>query len=324
MTRRSQLALVIVALLLFGGLLVLVPALLYPPLSSGDLRGVTDPRARIELQQAQSKLANDARTGVLQAIGGLLVALGAVATWRQVRISREGQITDRFTRAVDQLGSDDLNIRVGGIYACERIARNSAEDREHIQFLLCAFVRNSVPWAVGGEQAPVHPTPTVDEQLPWMRVRAFDVQAAMGVIGRRGNGVPQPVLYLSRVDLRSVALRDANLSRSTFRYSNLARSVLIGARLEASDLTGADLRRARLDGARLTRSTLTRAHLDGANLSGADLTGADLSGADLSGADLTGADLSGVELRGVRADAATVWPADVDRERLDARGVLTA
>ena len=306
MTGRLRMTVVVVvglASLVFCGLLLLVPTLLYPPLSPSDLRGVTDPRARIELQQARAKLANDARTVVLQGMGGLLVAAGAAATWRQVQISREGQITDRFTRAVDQLGSANVHVRVGGIYALERISRNSAGDREHIQFLLCAFVRNSVPWAVGSEQAPEHPTPVVDERLPWMRVRAFDVQAAMGVLGRRPVDGRQPVLYLSRVDLRSMALRNANLIGTKFRYSNLARSVLIDARLESTDFTGADLRRSHLEGARLTNSILRNAHLEGTNLSGAVLDGAVLTG--------------------TRADSATVWPDGFDQNRLDALGVVT-
>jgi hypothetical protein len=42
--------------------------------------------------------------------------------------ARQGQFADRFTRAIDQLGSADgngapqLEIRLGGIYALERVA----------------------------------------------------------------------------------------------------------------------------------------------------------------------------------------------------------
>ncbi|WP_157408292.1 pentapeptide repeat-containing protein [Actinoplanes sp. N902-109] len=268
--------------------LTLVPALLYPPLSQRDLRGVTDPRARIELQQAQSKLATEARAAVLQAIAGLLVAVGAAATWRQVRISREGQLTDRFGRAVEQLGSANPNVRVGGIYALERISRNSPDDRHHIQYLLSSFVRQQASLAATTGAAPV------DTALPWMRVRAPDVQAAMGVLGRRPPDRRQPVLYLSRMDLRSVALNDANLTGAKLRHANLARAVLIGARLDAADLTGADLR---------------SAHLEGASLTGADLTGALLDGAVLLRA---------------RADPATRWPAGYDPDRLGKLGVIVA
>lgn len=55
--------------------------------------------------------------------GGLLLA-GAYLTWRQLQVNREGQITERYTRGVEQLGSDNRGVRVGGIYALERIAKD--------------------------------------------------------------------------------------------------------------------------------------------------------------------------------------------------------
>jgi hypothetical protein len=58
-------------------------------------------------------------------VGGLFIALGAVLTARTYYLNREGQITERYTRAIDQLGSTSLSVRLGGIYALERIARDS-------------------------------------------------------------------------------------------------------------------------------------------------------------------------------------------------------
>ena len=89
-----------------------------------------------ELAQAR----NDVRTTLLQGFGGMVLLLGAYLTWRQTQLSRaasreelqltrEGQLTDRFTRAVDQLGSKDVAVRVGGIYALGRIADESITDR---------------------------------------------------------------------------------------------------------------------------------------------------------------------------------------------------
>jgi hypothetical protein len=148
-----------------GGLLIillvsiiLIPQWLYPRLGVADLRAVATAQARIQLQQAQSQLANDARSSVLQGLAGLLVVAGALATWRQVHISREGQITDQFTRAIDQLGSGNLDVRIGGIYALERIAKNSLDDRSTIQYVLAAFVRHHASWPVGAPDGPEHPT----------------------------------------------------------------------------------------------------------------------------------------------------------------------
>src|SRR5215213_4937552 len=59
----------------------------------------------------------------------------------ELSITREGQITERFTRAIDQLGSDELEIRLGGIYALERIARDSEQEHWPIMEVLTAYVR---------------------------------------------------------------------------------------------------------------------------------------------------------------------------------------
>lgn len=56
---------------------------------------------------------NNVRTTLVQAVAGAVVLFGAYATWRQLRVNqdglnatREGHITDRFSRAVDQQGVD--------------------------------------------------------------------------------------------------------------------------------------------------------------------------------------------------------------------------
>ena len=75
------------------GFVIVVPHLLYPPLSAAGLRGVASARARIQLQQAQSQLANNARSALLQGLAGFVIVAGAAATWWQVHISRHGQLT---------------------------------------------------------------------------------------------------------------------------------------------------------------------------------------------------------------------------------------
>ena len=64
----------------------------------------------------------------------------------QVAISEQGQITERFTRAVDQLGSERPDVRLGGIYALERIANDSPPDQSTIGEVLTAYIRQRSPW----------------------------------------------------------------------------------------------------------------------------------------------------------------------------------
>jgi hypothetical protein len=288
--------------------LVVIPLLLPPPLSPADLQEVAGAEKRIELQQAQARLETDAGASLLQSllqsIGGVLLVIGVVATWRQVQVSREGQITERFSRAIDHLGSDKPDVRLGGIYTLERIAKDSPADRGTVATVLSAFIRSHAPWLVGAPDGPEHPSPTVDARLPWLQHRAPDVDVAMSVLGQRRDEL-QP--YLSRVDLRSAYLLGAQLPNTAIRHSNLAGAVLAGANLEGSDLEDTDLRQAWLRQARLTG-----ANLRGAYLQNAELREADLQDADLRGANLRSADLRGVNLQGARLEGADLTNAKID------------
>jgi hypothetical protein len=104
-----------------------VPQRLYPSLSNADLAGLS-PADWAARREGRDKLQNDARTTLLQSLAALHVlsgaGIGAAVTLRQVRIGREqlavaqqGQLTERFARAIDQLGSTTLDVRLGGIYA---------------------------------------------------------------------------------------------------------------------------------------------------------------------------------------------------------------
>jgi hypothetical protein len=222
-----------------------------------------------------------------QILAGTALLSGIYFTWRTLQVNREGQITDRFTRAIDQLGKTDdkgnilLEIRLGGIYALERIARESEEDHWPIMEVLTAYVRQHAPSRpFEGPQGEVDAAvekpendsgeskrksePIIDVPTP-----DPDIQAIMTVLRRR--------------------------SRS-FRHGEPER-----LNLSATDLTGADLQEA----------DLTFADLTGANLTGANLAGADLAGAYLTGAYLTGADLVQAQLEGAYGDENTQLPPDL-------------
>ncbi|WP_179851862.1 hypothetical protein [Streptomyces sp. Ag109_G2-15] len=53
----------------------------------------------------RAKAVNDIRTTLLQGLAGVALLIGAYFTWRQLDVSRQGQITQRFTAAVEQLAA---------------------------------------------------------------------------------------------------------------------------------------------------------------------------------------------------------------------------
>ncbi|MBT2365822.1 pentapeptide repeat-containing protein [Streptomyces sp. ISL-10] len=291
------------ALLLVLVAVIWLPGVVHPALTSQDLTRVKNPEKRIELQQAQSQVQSNLRSQLLQCLGGFVVVAGAAVGWRQLRIAHEGQITERISRGIEHLGSDTVDVRLGGIYALERVAKDSSADRQTLTFILCAFVRGHAPWQAGTPDGSQHPMPTVDSQLSWLDHRAPDVWAALRVLGRRPTQPDERPLFLARVDLRRAALAGARLEGANLRHSNLAGAWMPSTNLDRSVLKNADLGQANLQEARLAHADLRRAHLRGADLRKAVLRGADLRGADLSGAQLAGADLTGV-----RTDDTTVWP----------------
>jgi hypothetical protein len=299
-------AVVALALVALFGSLILLPDYLV----KHDLQPSTQLRPG-ELVRAK----NDVRSTLLQGIGGLILIIGSIAAWRQLQLGREqlhasreqmrhtlelssqqlkiseqGQVTERFTRAIEQLASDKLDIRIGGIYGLERLAADSAVDTGIITEILLGLVHRRSPWTPHRQAAGVESIENLRslDDLRTLWIRAGDVADAVRVIGRLPTitGV-RPSRYLGSLDLRRANLRNADLAGAYLGRSNLARAEFQGANLH---------------GANLRFATLVRAEFEGASLEGAILMGVDLRGAELEGA----------VLRGAIASSETRWPDGFD------------
>jgi hypothetical protein len=167
----------------------------------------------------------------------------------QLRLTRRGQITERFTRAIDQLGSESLEIRLGGIYSLERTAREDRDYHWPIMEALTTYVRT---------HAPRKPEEDVKEITP----PEPEIQAILTVISRRSaahEDVEYGPIDLSGTDLQQTHLEGANLREARLEGADLRGAYLWGADLEDADLSEADL----ID-ADASWEWLSAAHLEGA------------------------------------------------------------
>jgi hypothetical protein len=57
------------------------------------------------------------------------------------RDATERRITELYAKAADQLGSDQAPVRLAGLYALERLAHSTAEHRQAIVDVICAYLR---------------------------------------------------------------------------------------------------------------------------------------------------------------------------------------
>lgn len=245
------------------------------------------------------KAENDLRTTGVQLLAGFVLVVGSYFTARTLRQNRESQITERFTRAIDQLGNANLDVRVGGIFALERIAKDSPVDRAAIAEVLTAFLRGHSPRGDGGAAETASPAETARPPA--------DIQAAVTVTGRRVwfSGEDE-ALFLAGVELRGADLRYAHLDGAFLDDSDLAAANLRGASLQGVNAFGAVFTRAVLIDARLDGAFLRAADLEGANLRDAKLPRANLAGARLVRATLSGTDLESADLQKARLDSASL------------------
>ena len=187
------------------------------------------------------------------------------AAERTTNAAEQGLITDRINTAVTGLGVEktvkqtapdgkitentdaNIEVRLGAVYALERISQDSDRDHMQIMEILCAYIRTNAPW---------DPETSMSSKEP----RA-DIQAALTVIGRRApdkialerhKGF---VLDLRDADLRGADLRDGDFAQAGFFRSNFQLAVLIRTNLKGANLWRANLSYARLFKTRFDANT---------------------------------------------------------------------
>jgi hypothetical protein len=284
---------------------------------------------------------------LLTLAAGLSVAGVALARhFAQTDADRQRRITESFSKAVEQLGSDKLEVRLGAIYSLERISKESPNDYWTVMESLTAFVRERslrteaerasqdfeqrirqrayFLWLDGGRSEMDDPDSNWDLAFRLEHSPPTDISAALTVIGRRNARDRSRErknnwrLDLRNAVLKGVTLEDTHLERALFVDAHLE-----GAWLSRIQLEGAFLFRVHLQGAKLMGANLNGARLYSAHLEGADLSGAQFKEAWLSGAHLAGARLHNVDFRGAfrLADAIGLMDAYGDEETLLPAGV---
>ncbi len=248
-------------------------------------------------------------------LGLIIAAIIAfpLAIWRS-KVAQSSLLNERYQKGAEMLGSEVLSVRLGGIYALERLAKEHAEDY-YVQIvkLFCTFVRKppkdeNEKDEKNDKQKEEHlivPEKYIAQKHP--RIRE-DVHAIMTALGRRNEkqkkieeqerskGIMLELLHLTDADLPFAVLNLADLSGAWLEGADLTQARLNGADLSDARLEHADLSSAVLGGANLSGAWLIDTNLSSTMLGQADLSGARLYFANLSDAKLDNADLSGADL----------------------------
>jgi Protein of unknown function (DUF2934)/Pentapeptide repeats (8 copies) len=236
------------------------------------------------------------------ALGATIVAIATLMRhFAQTEADWQRRIVESFSKAVEQLGSDKLEVRVGAIFALERLSRESPDDYWTIMEILTAFVRERMRYTTTMARLSERAyflwlqagRPEGRSEEFWLdAVRSerldqtpTDIAAILTVIKRRSADDRQREAdrgwtfdlsgtYLMRASLEGVYLKnaklfDAHLEEAFLSEAHLEGAWLIGAHLKDAYLRKAHLKEAQFLIAHLERADLTLAHLEGAGLEGA-------------------------------------------------------
>ena len=253
-----------------------------------------------------------------------LIAL-PLAIWRgfvaerQANTAQQGLLNERYQKGAEMLGSEVLSVRLGGIYAMQRLAEDYPE-QYHVQImrLFCAFVRLPTrDQSLESGQAVIEPGTLLGIRQ--------DVEAVMQIIDSRAKSRIELERNADfRLDLRGANLPtaqflDADLSKAMFHKSNLSDANFANTDLTNSFLPYSDLSQAQFHNVNFTRTRLWSVNLSGAMLQDADLSRTDFPNANLSGANPLRANLSGAIFQDAKASNAFL-----ERANLSLAGFLRA
>ena len=276
----------------------------------------------------RADIENSYRATLVQAFGGLFFIITSSLTLKNIKVSEDKQVTERFSKSVEMLGAEKIEVRLGGIYMLERISKDSSADYSTVMEVLTAFIREKSPRLLVHDESLINRIYDPLDNLEGLC--HTDIQAALTVIGRRKT------IGDKKLDLTKTQLSGANLYGANLCGINLSSSILIDAHLNGAVLndvfltdavlngvvlSDAKLNGAKLMSARLVGATLSKADLNGANLRNAYLQGAFLRNADLRNADLTlsnlnGADLVNTDLRNANLTCVEFGTADLTGAKL--------
>ena len=234
------------------------------------------------------KMINSKRGTIIQAVGGILFIIGMVFAFMRAKASGDiakanlGTLTlEQYTKAIDQLGNDNIVVQLGGIYSLAQImnSTNKHDSKYHDQIieLLTAYVRDKrkIDWAAFRKEKNEKFEKPEELQKLYKRYSKpveTDVRAILTVLGHRVEDREEKVeIDLKRTNWIQADLTKMKLNGFNLSYAFLNGACLIDSKLEDADLENTYLEEADLRGIILKNTKLGRGNLKWAILFEAEI-----------------------------------------------------
>lgn len=142
------------------------------------------------------------------------------------RDAEQRRITELYTKAADQLGSEKAPVRLAGLHALERLAQNTPDQRQTIVDVICAYLR--MPYTPPDEQPPAEYAPAevrtryenrnqeLQVRLTAQRILGTHLKPKAGEAFWAGIYLDLTEARLHRLDLTDCHIQDAQFSGTRF------------------------------------------------------------------------------------------------------------
>jgi len=301
-------------------------------------KSLNNNQSEFDREKETLKLEDDTRKTFAQLAGGAVFLFTILSTYNAFVLDREGQIAERYDKAVSQLGAQDIGVRSGALYALERIAKDSPKDHWTIMEILSSYIREK-----SSNKKPANPAQTdqktqsnsVLNKKPANSVETDRKTQSNSTSNNSANpaeidqkkqsnsteakqaedeAVKADVQTALTIIGRRASQQDPPTTKSNIdlSYLDLRRANLYRADLKNANLNGSKLNKASFIGANLTNARFIVADLFGGHLNLANLTDTDLSRANLKSAVFAGAKLRRANFQDAYLNGANLSEADLE------------
>jgi hypothetical protein len=206
-----------------------------------------------EITQIEWRGKNEGWSAVIRNFALILGGtFGFWFAWKRITLAERGQITDRYSKAIEQLGDrENVSVCIGGLYALQRIAKDSKDDLPTIIDVIRAFLihppyqKEWREWEKWAQEPP--------KDRPKLYIPCPDIKIAISLF-KELTPYNRPSLQyanwhaldlintdLSNLDLQDANMSDARLLKSNFRNTNLYQAAFRNSDLRATNFQTANL-----------------------------------------------------------------------------------
>lgn len=159
---------------------------------------------------------------------------------------------DSLTRAIEQLGHGDISVRLGGIHALDRLARNDPSETQAVAEILAAHVRQSSDKSFPNDRSEWH----------------LEIQLCILKLGAYRRLLPVLQFDLRESDLRGLDFSGLDFSDSRFDGTNFSNSKIFGSKFSACSINNVTFNKVNLYNVDFANANFNQANFMGCHAKG--------------------------------------------------------